>query len=129
VLEAVGSPTRTERIDGKDKWAYRFYTDDDRDSWDYRQATFFNGKVISAGVDTAEIERLKAIRADDQGREDRRKAFASRPADPANGKADAVNGITPAVQKDNVPEPRIPTESDFVDVKGKSGPTDSASDK
>lgn len=133
VLELVGSPNRTERFEGKDKWAYRFYTDETKDKWDQRQVTFIDGKVVSVGEDIEEENRLKAINDDDRAREERRKNFKSGAAqgtgaDGANGAAGTGLGTGAGASGLNtsstpsVPDPVAPNESDFVEMKGRRGP-------
>ena len=125
VLEIVGNPNRAERYNGKDKWAYRYYTDEDSNQWDYRQVTFVEGKVVSVGVDTEELDRLKTIEADDKARDDRLKAFRLGP-DPASvAPASSSTATSPAIQS-STPDARVPTESDFTEVKGTRGPVEPA---
>jgi outer membrane protein assembly factor BamE (lipoprotein component of BamABCDE complex) len=75
VLDIVGSPLRTEMTYGKEKWAYKFYTGEDKDTVILKQITFLNGKVVAYGDDLAEIERLKSIRIDDEKKAERNKAL------------------------------------------------------
>lgn len=74
VLEVVGSPNRTEYAYSTEKWAYRFWVGDDRNTEDLRQVTFVQGKVTSFGVDESEIKRLREIREYDLKRAELAKA-------------------------------------------------------
>src|SRR5665213_903 len=84
VLEALGSPNRTEMIEGKDKWAYRYYTGENRDVQVLKQVTFFQGYVTSFGDDTDEIKRLQQIKDSDEKRaslyNSEKEAMKKRPA-------------------------------------------------
>lgn len=46
VLEAMGSPQRTQRFHGKDRWTYIFYTDRVRYE---KEVQFFEGNAIYVG--------------------------------------------------------------------------------
>lgn len=46
VLEVMGSPTRTERFHGKDRWSYIFY--EDRIRYE-KEVQFFEGNAIYVG--------------------------------------------------------------------------------
>lgn len=46
VLEAMGSPTATTRLHGKDRWIYRFYDDKIRFE---KEVHFLNGTVVHKG--------------------------------------------------------------------------------
>src|SRR5438552_1266165 len=61
VLGIVGSPNRTERFDGKEKWAYRYWTGPEKNVETLKQVTFWNGKVVSVGEDVDEEQRLKDL--------------------------------------------------------------------
>src|SRR4051812_30990775 len=74
VLEIVGSPARTELIDGKEKWAYKFYEGENQDTILYKQITFINGKVVSYGEDIEEVTRLNEIQKNDEKKSTHRKA-------------------------------------------------------
>jgi outer membrane protein assembly factor BamE (lipoprotein component of BamABCDE complex) len=118
VLNIIGSPNRTERYDGKEKWAYRFWTGDDHNVEALRQVTFVSGRVVSVGEDTEEEERIKEIQEDDSKRAERRKAAKAKALMPVA----SAPPTTPEVKVEvSDPPPRIPTESDFVEQKGKRG--------
>src|SRR5690242_14490742 len=68
VLELLGSPNRTEMIEGKEKWSYRFYSGENKEQEILRQITFFQGRVISYGPDNEEISRLQQIKDSDEKR-------------------------------------------------------------
>ena len=70
IIDIAGSPLRTEQIAGKEKWAYKYYVGENRDTEVLKQVTFFQGQVISYGEDLAEIERLRQIRESDERRAD-----------------------------------------------------------
>jgi outer membrane protein assembly factor BamE (lipoprotein component of BamABCDE complex) len=117
VLNLLGSPLRTERRDGKEKWAYRFWSGDDKNVENLRQVTFFNGKVVSFGEDVEEEKRLKQIQDDDSDRVARRNA----------AKAKALKAEIPASQDpqvevqvtDPAPAPdKVPIEEDFIEQSG-----------
>lgn len=128
VLEIVGNPTRTELYGGKEKWAYRFYTDEEKDQWDLRQVTFVEGKVVSVGEDTDEENRLKQINVDDAGRAERLKNFKLGPAPDAQpASAGTVNGGN-SEASDPVPDQVVPKESDFIEMKGRHAPANNGDD-
>jgi outer membrane protein assembly factor BamE (lipoprotein component of BamABCDE complex) len=118
VLNLIGSPVRTERQDGKEKWAYRFWTGDERNVETLRQVTFLNGQVVSVGEDTEEEQRLKDIQSDDEKRAERRKQIKAR-ALSSDGNA-SVDAPTVNVQVSNSSKSVI--EEDFIEQKGKAIP-------
>lgn len=123
VLEIVGNPTHTELYNGKEKWAYRFYTNEEHEHWDLRQVTFIDGKVVSVGEDTDEENRLKQINEDDAARELRLKNFKLGPAPDAqpSSTSGTVNGGSQVDDSSSVPA--VPNESDYIEMKGRHAPT------
>jgi len=134
VLELVGSPNRTERIDGKEKWAYRYYTGENKNIETLRQVTFLNGKVLTAGEDTEEVERVKQINSDDAQRAERRKNYKLPPesnliftpsgvVQPREDDATKMKDASKEARDldDEPPPPRPRTESDFKEMKGRRG--------
>ena len=73
VLDIMGSPIRTELIDGKEKWAYKFYVNKNKDTILYKQITFINNKVVTFGDDLDEINRLNEIQKNDEKKASHRK--------------------------------------------------------
>ncbi|WP_291516515.1 outer membrane protein assembly factor BamE [Bdellovibrio sp. ArHS] len=61
VLDLMGSPSRTQRFQGKDRWTYVFY--DDRIRFE-KEVQFFNGNAIYVG-DIAQPEATKTASAID----------------------------------------------------------------
>lgn len=62
VLEILGSPLRTEKIAGTDKWSYRYFTGDDKETMNLKFIHFINGKVVNFGDDVEEQQRLEKIK-------------------------------------------------------------------
>jgi outer membrane protein assembly factor BamE (lipoprotein component of BamABCDE complex) len=118
VLNIIGSPQRTERIDGKDKWAYRYWIGDDHNVEALRQVTFYDGHVVSFGEDTEEETRIKDIQADDQKREQKRRLAKEKSLSPEKAADQAP--IVEVQQSDPPAKPVI--EEDFVEQKGKHAP-------
>lgn len=83
VLEALGSPTATTRMRGKDRWIYRFYDDGIRFE---KEVHFLSGTVVhigdtweppaersAEGVDRRAAELEEKIQAEHEAREEARK--------------------------------------------------------
>ncbi|MBK9293874.1 MAG: outer membrane protein assembly factor BamE [Oligoflexia bacterium] len=62
VLSLIGSPKRTERATGIEKWSYTYYTGDDEKIETFKFVKFANGKVTEFGYDTEEQERLEDLK-------------------------------------------------------------------
>jgi outer membrane protein assembly factor BamE len=126
VLEEVGSPTRTERFDGKEKWAYRYYTGDERNVEVLKYVIFVNSKVESLGDDSEEQTRLEEMKVEDVKRAEKRKALKTRAkaAEEADRKeAGKPKAVVSTHMKDvPVEEDGAPKNIEFVEVKGKPGP-------
>jgi len=118
VLNLIGSPNRTERFDGKEKWAYRFWTGDDHNIEALRQVTFVSGHVVSVGEDFDEEQRIKEIQDDDTKRAEKRKAAKAKALEPVASPPSQVPDVKVEVS-DSPPKPE--TESDFVEQKGRRG--------
>jgi outer membrane protein assembly factor BamE (lipoprotein component of BamABCDE complex) len=123
VLEAVGSPNRTERVEGKEKWAYRFWTGPDKDVPVLKQVTFYNGEVVSSGDDLDEIKRLKDISDADEKRAEQHKLMKNNPppiqsAPAASDQPAPVSAGAKAVVDE---EPKPENESEFIEMRGRKG--------
>jgi outer membrane protein assembly factor BamE len=118
VLEIVGSPQRTERINGKDKWAYHIFKGNNPTTESFMQVTFLNGHVVSAGEDIEEIKRLAEIAAVDEKNEKAQKEFKEKQA-ALKASEKTSKASTPEVIED---EPKTAIEEDFVEIKGHIGP-------
>jgi outer membrane protein assembly factor BamE len=118
VLNIIGSPNRTERIDGKEKWAYRFWNDDAHRTEVLDQVTFLNGRVINAGEDADEVQRLKDIEQDDAKKAERRKALKARALNPNS--PDPLAPPSPVSVQVTDPPAKPVIEEDFIEQKGKS---------
>jgi outer membrane protein assembly factor BamE (lipoprotein component of BamABCDE complex) len=126
VLNIVGSPIRTERFDGKEKWAYRFWIGDDHNVEALRQVTFMNNKVVSVGEDVDEEQRIKEIQQDDLKRAERRKQAKAAALLP-DGSVSAQP--QPSIQQVSEPESKPLIEQDFVEQKGHRAPVSNSEDK
>ncbi|KYG69182.1 hypothetical protein AZI87_08205 [Bdellovibrio bacteriovorus] len=69
VLDLMGSPSRTQRFHGKDRWTYVFY--DDRIRFE-KEVQFFNGNAIYVG-DISQPEVTKTAMAVDAINEQKNK--------------------------------------------------------
>jgi outer membrane protein assembly factor BamE (lipoprotein component of BamABCDE complex) len=126
VLDILGSPNRTERFDGKEKWAYRYYSGSNEE---LRQVTFVNGRVVSVGEDAEEIQRIKDIQESDKKRLERRKAAKLKsPASLVEESPAAVE--TAPAQNTSVEGPAKPnpSEVEYEEVKGKRGPIEQSAE-
>jgi outer membrane protein assembly factor BamE (lipoprotein component of BamABCDE complex) len=119
VLEIVGSPQRTERSYGKEKWAYRIVRGSRPSKETFMQVTFLNGHVVSSGEDAEEKTRLSDISTTDEKNEKSQKDYKEKQR--AGALAAKVSPKDEAVEE----ESRKETEDDFVEVKGHSGPVKS----
>ncbi len=115
VLESVGSPQRTERINGKEKWAYHLYHGSNPTTESFWQVTFLNGHVVSAGEDFDEIRRLNEIAISDEHNEKAQRDYKQKQI--ANAKLPKVQS-----KEEFEEEPRRETEDDFVEMKGQHAP-------
>ena len=124
VLEIVGSPNRTEQFDGKEKWAYKYYTGD---SVELKQVTFQNGAVISFGEDSAELVRIKEIQRSDETRAQKRSR--SKSAAPVD-MAPVVENKKASSEETKVADPK-PTKRhsvEYTEIKGRKDPVKKSDD-
>jgi len=118
VLEVIGNPTRTERFNGEEKWVYRFYDDDQAV---LKQVTFDqSGKVISAGDDAEEAQRVEEIKSDDAKRKDlraRTKKVRTENAATENPATNTEKTLPPSKDNAALENPN----STFKEVPGRNG--------
>jgi outer membrane protein assembly factor BamE (lipoprotein component of BamABCDE complex) len=119
VLDLLGSPIRTEQIDGKEKWAYKFYVGEDKDEVLLRQVTFLNGKVINYGDDVTERERILQIQKNDEKRAVLRKGAAEKRLKNENVPYDANQADTAEPQKHKTTMEDIEKERYYQEMSGK----------
>jgi outer membrane protein assembly factor BamE len=91
VLDLLGSPNRTEQVDGRLKYAYKYFDPEKPDVVEYRYILFENNRVVSFGLDQSEIKRLEEIRAAD----DHRAARRSKPKTQAEAEATLKKELKP----------------------------------
>jgi hypothetical protein len=117
-LEVIGNPTRTERFNGEEKWVYRFYDDDQAV---LKQVTFDqSGKVISAGDDAEEAQRVEEIKSDDAKRKDlraRTKKVRTENAATENPATNTEKTLPPSKDNAALENPN----STFKEVPGRNG--------
>ncbi|MDZ4678711.1 MAG: outer membrane protein assembly factor BamE [Oligoflexia bacterium] len=131
VLEKVGSPVRTERFDGKEKWAYRYYTGDERNIEVLKYVTFVNSKVESLGDDSDEHKRLEDLKQTDIKRAEKRKAVKSKSNAAEAADAKEVGKPKPVISthvNDSVDQDEVknPKNIEFVEVKGQRAPIENS---
>lgn len=73
VLEILGNPQRTEKQSGADKWGYRYFSGENKETQTLKYVRFINGKVVSFGDDQEEQERLEKIKENSLKKEALRK--------------------------------------------------------
>ncbi len=126
VLEVVGAPNRTERFDGKEKWTYRYFTGAEKNVEELYFVTFYEGKVISYGLDHDEMKRQEDIRKDFQSRKERKKtnrdAAASLREQAAKDEAEAALARKNAIKQDKLEENTPQPEPNFKEIPGRAGP-------
>lgn len=136
VIEAIGSPKRVERVDGKEKWAYRYWTGDDNNLEVLKHVTFYNGKVIEFGDDTEEAQRLDEMKKTDDGKKERRKLRSDevkkRAAQEAKAEQEvhATKNVIPAGQpgsiEDELEKAARKRPVEFKEIRGTSQEIESA---
>lgn len=123
VLELVGSPQRSERRDGYEKWAYRFYGGDDNNIEKLMFVTFRGGVVVDHGVDQEEWDRRSKIQ-EDYKKAKQRKRMKSQKANESikQEKAAKEEHRKKVYDTDIESEMRdlVPKDSDFVEIKSRS---------
>lgn len=115
VLDILGSPNRTDYGYGKEKWAYKFYTGDNKSVEELKHVTFVQGKVVTLGSDEAELKRLQQIKESDEKKLSRKK-----PVTTPKGEVlyPSHSEYSKYAEPDAKPSPKV----EFKELTGQDGP-------
>jgi outer membrane protein assembly factor BamE len=104
VLETMGSPRRTQRFHGKDRWTYVFY---DKQIRFEKEVQFFEGNAIYIG-DTWQPPEDKSAFAADQANEVKNKALDEQLAQEAIENRSAYQSYEARVKGSSGPQQYVP---------------------